>query len=67
MNAPDLRSIPDELVTRDELAAILRVSVPTIDRMRRAGMPCHRWGRRLIRFRVNEAVRWAEAQERKAA
>lgn len=63
----NLRPVSDEFVTRDELAEILRVSVPTIDRMRRAGMPCHRWGRRLVRFRVREALAWAEAKDRKAA
>lgn len=62
-----LTSVPDELVTRDELAHILRVSVPTVDRMRRDGMPCHRWGRRLVRFRVHEAIAWCEAHDRKAA
>lgn len=62
-----LATVTDELVTRDELAAIMRVSVPTIDRMRRAGMPHVTWGRRLVRFRVAEAIRWAEQQQGKAA
>lgn len=56
----ELRPIPDELVTRQELAEIMRVSVPTIDRMRAAGMPAVTWGRRLVRFRVREAMAWAE-------
>ncbi|WCB92290.1 hypothetical protein DSM104299_00980 [Baekduia alba] len=54
-------SLP-ELVTRQELAEIMRVSVPTIDRMRRAGMPHVTWGRRLVRFRVKDALAWAERQ-----
>ena len=62
-----LRPIRGELVTREELAEIMRVSVPTIDRMRRAGMPAVTWGRRLVRFRVNDAIAWAETQERNAA
>jgi excisionase family DNA binding protein len=57
----------EQLVTREELAEILRVSVPTIDRMRRDGIPHHRWGRRLVRFRVAEAMAWAEARDRRAA
>jgi phage terminase Nu1 subunit (DNA packaging protein) len=57
-----LRPVPDELVTREELAEIMRCSVPTIDRMRRQGMPSVTWGRRLRRFRVREAMQWAEQQ-----
>ncbi|HEU4975708.1 MAG TPA: hypothetical protein VFT50_11505 [Baekduia sp.] len=59
----DLRPIPDELATREELAEIMRVSVPTIDRMRRDGMPYVTWGRRLVRFRVRDAILWAEGQQ----
>jgi phage terminase Nu1 subunit (DNA packaging protein) len=62
-----LRPVPDELVTRDELAEIMRVSVPTIDRLRREGMPSVTWGRRLRRFRVRDAMAWAEEQQRRAA
>jgi excisionase family DNA binding protein len=62
----ELQRVPDELVTREELAEIMRVSVPTIDRMKRAGMPAVTWGRRLVRFRVREAMAWAEQQHRAA-
>jgi excisionase family DNA binding protein len=62
----ELRPVPDELVTREELAEIMRVSVPTIDRMKRAGMPAVTWGRRLVRFRVREAMAWAEQQQQAA-
>jgi phage terminase Nu1 subunit (DNA packaging protein) len=54
----------DELVTRHELAEIMRVSVKTVDRMRREGMPHITWGRRLVRFRVGEAISWADRQQR---
>lgn len=63
----DLRPVPAELVTRQELAEIMRVSVPTIDRMKREGMPSVTWGRRLVRFRVRDAMTWAEQQQRRAA
>jgi phage terminase Nu1 subunit (DNA packaging protein) len=63
----ELRVIADELVDRKEMAKILRVSVPTLDRMRRAGMPCHRWGRRLVRFRVRECIAWAEQRDAEEA
>jgi phage terminase Nu1 subunit (DNA packaging protein) len=62
----ELRSVPDELVTRQELAEIMRCSVPTIDRMRREGMPAVTWGRRLVRFRVRQAMDWAEQQHEAA-
>jgi len=62
-----MRAVPDQLVKRDELAEIMRVSVPTIDRMRRAGMPYVTWGRRLVRFRVADAIAWAEQQHREGA
>jgi excisionase family DNA binding protein len=54
---------PEPFVTRQEMAEILRVSVPTIDRMLRDGMPSHSWGRRLVRLRVSEVLAWAEAQD----
>jgi phage terminase Nu1 subunit (DNA packaging protein) len=59
-----MRAVPDQLVKREELAEIMRVSVPTVDRMRRAGMPCVTWGRRLVRFRVADAIAWTEQQQR---
>lgn len=60
--------VPDQIVTRDELARIMRVSVRTIDRMRAEGMPAVNWGRRLTRFYVGDAIRWASEQsDRKAA
>jgi phage terminase Nu1 subunit (DNA packaging protein) len=62
-----LHSLPGELVTREELARIMRVSLPTIDRMRRDGMPSVTWGRRLRRFNVADAMRWAEDKQREAA
>lgn len=63
MSVPTRMSpVPDEIVTRHELAEILRVHVSTVDRMKAKGMPCVTWGRRLVRFRVREAIAWAEQQ-----
>jgi phage terminase Nu1 subunit (DNA packaging protein) len=63
-----LAAVPDDLVTRHELAEMMRVSIRTVDQLKREGMPCVTWGRRLVRFRANEAMRWAEAHaDRKAA
>lgn len=63
----ELRPVPDELLTRHELAAAMRVSLRTVDAMRAEGMPCVTWGRRLVRFRLREAVAWAERNDRRAA
>jgi transcriptional regulator with XRE-family HTH domain len=54
---------PEPFVTRKELAAILGVSVGTVDNMRRAGMPSVRWGPRARRFKPAEAIAWAQAHQ----
>ncbi len=59
-------SSPERYVARSELAAIMGVSVATIDRMVAAGMPSVTWGRRTRRFRPSTALAWALAQERAA-
>lgn len=58
----DLRPIRsvEPLVTKSELADILAVSEDTVDAMRKKGLPCIRWGQRLVRFRASEAVAWWE-------
>lgn len=65
---PDIRAVPDELLTRQELAERMRVSVATVDRLRKLGMPCVRFSPGRVVFRASEAMMWAEARfERKAA
>lgn len=59
----DLRPVPDTVVTREQLAAMLGVSTWTIDQWREQGMPWHNWGRRLVRFRVREVTRWLDDQD----
>ena len=59
-------SSSERYVARSELAAIMGVSVATIDRMVAAGMPSVTWGRRTRRFRPSVALAWALAQERAA-
>ena len=58
---------PERYVTRAELAAIMGVSLPTIDRMVRDGMPSETWGMRARRFRPSVAIAWARARGRDAA
>ena len=62
-----LRPVPDELLTRHELAQAMRCSVSTVDRMRAAGMPYVPWGRRLVRYRLRACMEWAERQWKEAA
>jgi GrpB-like predicted nucleotidyltransferase (UPF0157 family) len=55
-----IQPVPDRLVTRAELADEMRVSVSTIDRLKAAGMPHVRFSPGTTRFRLNEAMQWAE-------
>lgn len=64
-----LRAVRDvePLITKGELALLLSCSDDTVDEMRKAGMPCIRWGRRMVRFRASEAIAWFEGHGREAA
>lgn len=59
----------ERYIDRRELAALMGVSINTIDRMVAQGMPSTTWGRRTRRFKPSTAIAWAQAQtrERKAA
>jgi phage terminase Nu1 subunit (DNA packaging protein) len=57
-----LRAVPNELLTRAELADRMRCSVKTIDRMKADGMPHVTWGRRMVRFEPHAAMSWALAR-----
>src|SRR6202035_4424536 len=69
---PDLRSqtvaprlqAPERYVARAELAAIMGVSLATVDRMVAEGMPSVTWGRRTRCFRPSAAIAWAVGRER---
>jgi len=58
---------PEAYVTRGQLAARMGVSVDTVDRLVKAGMPSVCWGRRTRRFRASTAIAWARAQDGKMA
>lgn len=49
----------ERYVSRVELAAIMGVSIATVDRMVAEGMPSVTWGRRTRRFRASAAIAWA--------
>lgn len=53
---------PERYVSRKELADIMGVSVKTIDRFVREGMPSETWGVRSRRFRPSVAIAWARTR-----
>lgn len=53
----------ERYVDRRELADIMGVSVPTINRMVRAGMPSETWGLAARRFLPSECMEWAKGRE----
>lgn len=53
---------PERYVDRAELARLMGVSVATIDRMVREGLPSETWGRRSRRFRPSVAIAWARTR-----
>ena len=54
--------VAEPYVDRKQLAKTMGVSVATIDRMVRAGMPSETWGLRSRRFQVSAALAWAQAR-----
>ena len=54
---------PEPYIDRKQLAELMGVSVATIDRMVRAGMPSETWGIRSRRFLPSVALAWARARE----
>lgn len=57
----------EPLLSRERLAERLECSVDSVDRMRAAGMPSIRWGRKFVRFRYSDVIRWLDDETRKAA
>ena len=53
-----------EILTAGELAAKLKVSKAAVRRWTLNGMPCHRLGRRLVRFDLPSTLRWHERRTR---
>jgi hypothetical protein len=54
---------PERYVKRDELAALMRVSLRTVDRLTAAGMPSETWGMsRTRRYLPSQALAWASAR-----
>jgi predicted DNA-binding transcriptional regulator AlpA len=58
---------PERYLTRQQLADVMGVSVKTVDRMVRDGMPSETWGLRSRRFLASRALAWARTRQRRAA
>lgn len=58
------RREPEPYLSRAELAQRLRVSVKTVDRWKRAGMPHETWGLRTPRFLQSRCEAWLRARPR---
>jgi predicted DNA-binding transcriptional regulator AlpA len=56
-------STDERYVTRAELAEMMAVSVSTVDRFVRDGMPSETWGTRSRRFLPSRALAWARTRE----
>lgn len=54
----------ERYVSRAELAAMMGLSLATVDRMVTEGMPSVTWGRRTRRFRPSAAISWASEKGR---
>jgi len=52
-----------EILTANELARKLKVSLPAIRRWTLNGMPCRRLGGRLVRFELERALAWLEKRQ----
>lgn len=53
---------PERYVDMRELADLMGVSVSTVKRLRREGMPHETWGKRTVRFRPSVAIAWARSR-----
>ena len=54
----------DEVLTKEGIAKLLKVTERTIDKMREKGMPSLKVGTK-VRFRKEKVMRWLEEREPK--
>ena len=50
------------MLTKKELADQLKISIPTIDRQLKLGMPCIKIGK-AVRFELDEVIKWLKGQQ----
>jgi hypothetical protein len=60
---PGAQFVCERYVTRERLAAIMDVSIRTIDRLVVLGMPSETWGIKARRFLPSQALAWAAEHE----
>ena len=53
----------ERYVDRKELAELMGLSVKTIDKLVREGMPSETWGMRVRRFLPSRALAWARERQ----
>ncbi|RJQ26239.1 MAG: DNA-binding protein [Peptococcaceae bacterium] len=53
----------EEILTKAELAKLLKVTQRTIDRLRTEGLPCFKVGN-AVRFNRKKVLKWFEEQEK---
>lgn len=51
------------MLSKKELSKELSISIPTIDRYMKAGMPYHKIGSKLVRFYLEEVKEWLKKGE----
>ncbi len=55
--------VPDEILTRVELADRKKVSLRTVDRWIAEGCPSETWGMRVRRFELSQVNQWLRRRE----
>jgi len=55
----------EDILTKEELAQVLKVTVRTIDRLREKGLPSFNVGTK-VRFNKAKAIEWLENQNKGA-
>jgi excisionase family DNA binding protein len=53
----------EEIFTADEIAKRLKVSKAAVRRWTREGMPCLRFGERLVRFELASTLSWLQSRK----
>lgn len=68
MNTIELETKPlqDRLLTKRELAAVLRITPRTVELHLLRGLPAYRIGTRRTRFKLDEVLKWYQTNQEAA-
>lgn len=61
-----LGAVSEAYLTRKEVCQELRVSVKTVQRWEREGLPVEVWGSRLRRYRLDRVRGWLDQRSRRS-